>query len=205
MNNLYRKYKVFISYNKKDEEIATDIAVFLKVKDIKVWFDEWEILAGDSIIEEIESGLKECTHFIIIWSVNSAKSNWVRKELKSILCEAIRIGIPRIIPVIIDKTPLPKLLIDLKYIRYKDDSEKDKEEIIKSIIGEKPSQSFIKAIMKQRKKLVYDNTKDSPFPFRVCPECGSENLQRSSTTDYEHDEIYYSIKCKDCGWSDWTQ
>jgi len=117
MGNSYKTDRVFISYNKRDKEIATDIAVFLEVVDIKVWFDEWEILAGDSIIEKIELGLAECTHFIIIWSINSAKSNWVRKELKSILYEAIKIGFPHIIPIILDKTPLPKLLVELKYIR----------------------------------------------------------------------------------------
>lgn len=205
MSNSYKNNKVFISYNKKDKEIATDIAVFLEVEDIKVWFDEWEILAGDSIIEEIESGLSECTHFIIIWSVNSAKSNWVRKELKSILCEAIRIGVPRIIPVILDKTPLPKLLVDLKYIKYKNDSDKDREEIIKSILGERPSQSLTKAIIKKYKELVYNLISNDPLPFNICPSCGSNRLQRSSATDYIHEDTYYSVKCKDCGWSDWTQ
>jgi hypothetical protein len=44
-----------------------------------------------------------------------------------------------------------------------------------------------------------------PLPFDVCPQCGSPNLERSSATDYKHDETYFSIKCKKCGWSDWTQ
>jgi predicted RNA-binding Zn-ribbon protein involved in translation (DUF1610 family) len=205
MNNLYRNYKVFVSYNKKDKEIAADIAVSLEIEDITVWFDEWVTLAGDSIIDKIESGLKGCTHFIIIWSVNSAKSNWVRKELQSALCEAIRIGVPRIIPVILDKTPIPKLLVDLKYIRYKDDQEKDRGEIVKSILEEKPTQNLTKAVIKKYNELVYDIISNSPLPFRVCPLCGSNRLQRSSATDNEHDETYYSVKCKDCGWSDWTQ
>jgi len=205
MNNLYKKYKVFISYNKKDKEIATNIAVFLEVEDITVWFDEWEILAGDSIIEEIELGLEKCTHFIIIWSKNSAKSNWVRKELQSVLCKAIKVGIPRIITVVLDKTSLPELLMDLKYIAYKDDIERDREEIVKSVLGKKPSQSFTKEILKKCKMLIYDNFSNSPLPFRVCPICGSENLQWSSATDYEKDETYYYVKCNDCGWSDWTQ
>jgi len=81
--------RVFISHNKKDKEVATQIAVFLSSENISTWFDEWEISAGDSIIDEIESGLKSCTHFIILWSKNAVTSKWVREELKSVLTEAI--------------------------------------------------------------------------------------------------------------------
>lgn len=44
-----------------------------------------------------------------------------------------------------------------------------------------------------------------PLPYIACPKCGSENLERNKMTDYHHDEIYYMITCKDCGWSNWTQ
>ena len=62
------KSRVFVSHNKKDRDIAQQIAVFLTSERIRVWFDEWEVSAGDSIINEIQNGLDSCTHFIIIWS-----------------------------------------------------------------------------------------------------------------------------------------
>lgn len=201
-----KKNNVFISYNKKDNEIAREIALFLTAEDISVWFDEWEISAGDSIIEEINSGLSGCTHFIIIWSKNSAKSNWVKKELEVILSKAIKDRFPRIVPVRIDKEPLPPLLLNIKYIRYNDGSEKDRENIVDSISGLKPSQNLTKAIVKKYDELIYDDTNTGdPLPFKACPQCGSDKLHRSSATDYQRDEVYYSIKCKDCGWSDWSQ
>ena len=37
--------RVFISHNKKDKDIASQIAVFLVTEKIGTWFDEWEISA----------------------------------------------------------------------------------------------------------------------------------------------------------------
>jgi len=203
--NSFKKNNVFISYNKKDKEIAREIALFLIAEDISVWYDEWGIYAGDSITKEIDSGLSGCTHFIILWSKNSAKSNWVKRELWSILSKAIRKGFPRIIPIKIDKKPLPNLISDIKYISYKNGSEEDRKEIIKSVSGLKPSQNLIKAIVKKYNEVIYDYNSEDPFKIKACPLCGSNNLEGSSCTDYNHDETYYFIKCRDCGWNDWTQ
>lgn len=203
--DLNKKNKVFISYNKKDNEIAREIAIFLTAEDISVWYDEWEILAGDSIIEEINSGLSGCTHFIILWSKNSAKSNWVKKELRVIISNAIKEGTPRIIPIILDKTSLPELLFDIHYLSYKNGTEKDREKIVEAVSGQKPSKNLIKAIVKKYNELIYDSNSENPLAFKACPLCGSDKLQHSSATDYQHDETYYFIECRDCGWKDWTQ
>ncbi len=113
------KMNIFISHNKKDKDIAREIALFLVAENINVWFDEWEISAGDSIIEEIEAGLMRASHFIIIWSKNASSSNWVRKELATILKKAIETKVPKVIPIILDDTSLPSLINDLKYIYWK--------------------------------------------------------------------------------------
>ena len=50
-------------------------------------------------------------------------------------------------------------------------------------------------------KTVEDDT-DDPLPFKACPKCGNEELNRSSCTDDERGDTYYSIECKKCGWSE---
>lgn len=105
---------VFISHNKDDKEIAREIGLFLVSESIGVWYDEWVISAGDSITEQINGGLSDCTHFIILWSHNSSKSNWVRRELSSTISASISSsGRPKIIPLVLDQTPLPALLNDI--------------------------------------------------------------------------------------------
>jgi hypothetical protein len=196
---------VFLSHNIKDKEFAREIALFLVAENINVWFDEWEISAGDSIVEQINKGLLGCTHFLIIWSINASTSNWVRRELHSTLTKAIKDGIPRVIPIMLDDTPLPELIADIRYIKYKGGSEKDRNSIINSVTGHGPSEDFIKAIVKKYNEVITDYTGRDPFGLKACPKCGSTKLKGGTYTDYVRDDVYYFLECKECGWSDWTQ
>jgi hypothetical protein len=193
----------FISHNKADRDIARMIALFLASENINVWFDEWEISAGDSIIEQIHNGLQGCSHFLIIWSVNSATSRWVRAELESALSTAIASGTPRIIPIVIDQTQLPHLLNPLRYIRYNGGNEEDRRNIVLSISGQDPSQNFIRAIVQKYNKLIYNPEMPGPFPYVACPNCGSNKLKGSSATF--RDDEWYMIKCEECGWATASQ
>ncbi len=205
MNNyLDKRINVFIGYNKKDRKIAEAIATFLSIGDIGVWYDEWEIRPGESIIEKVNNGLTECTHYLLLWSKNSSDSNWVKKEIDSILYKSIQCGYPIIIPIILDKKPILTILKDKKYIRYEKDIDKNRELILEAITGKKPEEKLARAILNKYKELTYDLISDDPLAFLRCPTCGSANLERSSDTDYARDDTYYSIKCKDCNWSDWT-
>ncbi len=189
---------VFVSHNKLDADVARGEALFLAAEGINVWFDEWSISAGDSIVEQISGGLKDCTHLIIIWSRHANTSNWVRRELSGAIARAISDGSPRIIPVVVDDTPLPALIADLAYLRWKGGSELDRREIIESVVGVSPSATFIRAIVKKYRELVTDQL--DPIGFRACPECGNEELERGSAIDDVHGDYYIWVKCKECGW-----
>lgn len=195
----------FISHNNADKDVAREIALFLASENINVWFDEWEISAGDSIIEQINKGLQDCTHFIIIWSKNASKSNWVRKELQSILVKAIKSRKPIILPIVLNKTNLPEIMSDIRYIKYRGGIEEDRWEIIKAITGHDPSLNFLKAIVKKYNELIYDPKAKGPFGITACPSCGSKRLKGSSITSPKHDEVYFILTCEECGWSEWTQ
>jgi len=196
---------IFISYNKKDKEAAREIALFLEAENINVWFDEWEISAGDSIIEQINAGLLGCTHFLIIWSSNAAISKWVRRELQSTLAQAIKDGTPRVIPIVMDETPLPELISDIRYIRYKGGTEEDRSSIVNTVSGQEPSINFIKAIVKKYHEVIQDPKQKDPFGLRSCSKCGSTRLRGGTYTDFDRDENYYILECEKCGWGDWTQ
>ncbi len=196
---------VFISHNKADKNIASEIALFIVAENINVWFDEWEISAGDSIIDKIEDGLSDCSHFILLWSKNASKSNWVRKELKSAIVDAISSGVPKIIPIVLDNTKKPKLINDIHHISYDKGSEKNRTDIIESIKGNLPTINFIKAIVKKYKEVIYDFSTGDPIGVKYCPECGSDNFEGGASYDESRDKQYYYIKCRDCDWYEWTQ
>jgi hypothetical protein len=80
---------LFLSHSSKDKAFVGKLAHDLNSLGIGVWFDRWEILAGDSIIDKISHGIQSNDYLAIILSPNSVSSPWVRKELNSAMMNEI--------------------------------------------------------------------------------------------------------------------
>lgn len=183
-----KKYFVFMSHNKKDKRIAREMGLFLTAEDIPVWFDEWIINPGDSIAKSISEGLTKTTHFILLWSKNARASKWVEREMFSVLPSLIEKKSLKVIPVLLDNTPLPKIIRDLKYLKYNAGSEKDRNSLIKSITGKAATQNYIRAVVKKYHEMISGGDRG----LSACPECGNTNLE------WDKDEYPH---CNECGWS----
>ncbi|MDR0854600.1 MAG: toll/interleukin-1 receptor domain-containing protein [Clostridiales Family XIII bacterium] len=196
---------VFISHNNSDKPIAREIALFLVAEGINVWFDEWAVEQGDSITEKVSEGLKNCTHLLLLWSENAKESNWVKRELNASIPRIVEDQNIKLIPVLLDEMELPSLLADIRYIRYSEGTEQDRNDIIEAVTGNSSSRTFIEAVVKKYHEVIFDDNSSEPFPLKACPKCGSSRLNFASHLDGQRDEVYYHASCKDCGWSDWTQ
>lgn len=109
--------KVFISHSSLDKDVVRKLSNDLMDYGIDVWLDEWEMQAGDSLIEKIQQGLEDCTYVLAIISKNSINSNWVKVELEAALTVEINTGKVIIIPVLIeDGLDLPLLLKSRIYL-----------------------------------------------------------------------------------------
>ena len=75
--------RVFISYSSKDHDFVLLLAEKLRKDLVDVWIADWELKAGDSIVEKINQGLEQSSFLIIIFSEHSIKSDWVLRELNS--------------------------------------------------------------------------------------------------------------------------
>lgn len=73
-------YHVFLSHSSKDRELVRPIAERLREDDLRVWFDEWEIKAGDSIPAKIEDGLERSRVLVLCMSANAFGSEWAKLE-----------------------------------------------------------------------------------------------------------------------------
>lgn len=73
--------KIFISYAHQDEEIVKNFAKAYELIHRDVFFDRDYLKAGDIFSEEIEKYIKDADVFILFWSENAAKSEYVQKEL----------------------------------------------------------------------------------------------------------------------------
>lgn len=106
--------RIFLSHNKGDKDSARALGAALVLSGADVWFDEWEIKAGDSIPGKLNEGLKDFDVFLLLWSKKSSKSNWVCRELESAIHHVIEAAKGSVVPCFLDDTPLPALLIEFR-------------------------------------------------------------------------------------------
>ncbi len=59
---------VFVSHRKCDAVAAEQLAAELRLAGHKVWFDEWEIAPGDSIVGRMNEGLGDASYLILCLS-----------------------------------------------------------------------------------------------------------------------------------------
>lgn len=130
--------KVFLSHASEDKSrFVEKFALRLRENGVDAWFDKWEMLPGDSLVDKIfEEGLKDASAIIIILSTNSISKPWVKEELNSSIIARIQKG-TRIIPVIIDNCNVPESLKSTLWESIKDLNNYDDnfDKILSSIYG----------------------------------------------------------------------
>ena len=106
---------VFICHASEDKPTAREIAHFLKGLGSEVWFDEWEIKVGESIVQRIDGALGQVTHLLLLLSKHSVNKPWVQKEFSSALMRQLSDSSITVLPMRLDDSKLPALLADIKY------------------------------------------------------------------------------------------
>jgi hypothetical protein len=131
--------KPFISHAHEDKDrFVLDFAKRLRGKGIDAWVDTWEMLPGDSLVEKIfNEGLKSCTAFIVVLSINSVTSKWVREELNAGIVKRIEDN-TKLIPIRLDGCEVPTALKDTLWIDIPDVTAYDRqlEQIVNAIYGQ---------------------------------------------------------------------
>jgi len=113
--------RVFISHNSMDKPFVRRLTDDLKKYELAVWFDEQELGVGDSIVQGVSNALKDTDYFVVVISQYSAQSKWVQLELSSALMNELAGKGIVVLPVRIDDTSLPPLLVDRIYADFRTD------------------------------------------------------------------------------------
>ena len=87
--------KLFISYSHKDIASAEKIAKIHEALGIDVFFDKHRLKAGYIYSEEISKFIQNADTFVLCWSENAAKSDYVEKERQEALALAYPQSKPR--------------------------------------------------------------------------------------------------------------
>jgi hypothetical protein len=189
--------KIFVSHNWADKETARLLAKELVARGIDVWFDEWQIKPGDSITGGVESGISQCELFVLLWSDRAARSNWVETELRAALKRRIDDQNFRVIPVMLDETPLPTLVADYRGFSLLKSS--DLEFIASEISGDDSALDTVQRLQRRLLELVVNEfPEDDSIRALLCPRCGSQNLYAEVCQDPIFNETIYYVKCNHC-------
>jgi hypothetical protein len=110
--------RIFLSHAWADKDQVRPLAEQLRANGADVWFDEWELGPGDSLVQKLSDGLGACDVFLVVLSRDSVASKWVREELSSAVVRRIEDD-TRLIPVLLDDVPRPAVIIHLVYVRLR--------------------------------------------------------------------------------------
>ena len=62
---------VFLSHTTADKDFARRLATVLTAHRIEVWFDEWEIKVGDSLMGKVQDGISRSSYLGVVLSPES--------------------------------------------------------------------------------------------------------------------------------------
>jgi len=109
---------VFISYGRADIEWVRTLAENLHRAGLEVFFDEWDILAGDIIGLRRQEGLHSATAGIVVLSPSSERRSWVNEEYFALLARAAG-GQQRLIPVLLGQVELPRFVESRRCVDFR--------------------------------------------------------------------------------------
>lgn len=108
--------RVFISYSTKDRSLADKLYNELRDRDFAVWIDRVEIRPGDSLSYKIRQGITTSDALLVLVTRNSIKSTWVQREVRLAISREKKSGGPRVIPLVLEPSRIPKNLKAKLYV-----------------------------------------------------------------------------------------
>lgn len=114
---------VFVSHAAAGAKIAARVAMGLKFYEYDTWYDEWELLPGDSIVERVEAAISTTDVLLVLLSRNSVDFQCVRRELSAGLARQLSGSGVLVIPVILDDCQVPGMLAGTKHVDLRGDFE----------------------------------------------------------------------------------
>lgn len=124
----------FISHSSSDKEIAEQLTQRLGKE--TVWFDLWDLDAGDLIPRKLSEAIQDSKWFVLIASQKAMESRWVRYELNIAITNWIQDNDYRIIVARIDDCKVHPELSPFLYIDYPNQADHAIDEIVKLILTE---------------------------------------------------------------------
>jgi hypothetical protein len=131
-----KQEKIFISHSNKDKDFVIRLSNDLKIAGYQIWYSGWEIKVGNSIVKKINEGLAESSHLAVVLSPNSVTSEWVQRELNSVLMEQLSKRNITILPILYQECEIPLLLRDILYADMSTNYKAGLEQLLQALADE---------------------------------------------------------------------
>lgn len=110
--------KAYLAHAHEDNVFADRLAEDLQRAGVSLWYDKERLDLGSDIVQRMNEGLENYDFFLVVWSRQAKKSGWVEREIDVALTRQIQEK-RRLIPLLLDDTPLPPLLRPLRHIDFR--------------------------------------------------------------------------------------
>ncbi|WP_033822963.1 toll/interleukin-1 receptor domain-containing protein [Kitasatospora sp. MBT63] len=197
----------FLSHNHRDKPLVSPLASRLRMLGVEVWLDSWNIAPGDSIPGKVNEALGLADTALVFWSSNAADSRWVDTEWQTAFTRRLSDDSVRIIPIVLDATPLPPVLRPIMYVSLTD---RDFDRAAREVAGIKSPAEY-----NRRAQEFFAASGMEPRWFRGvgalvgCPQCGAPSSELEPVELehlMEHTILIYSgARCVHCDWMDGTE
>jgi TIR domain len=123
-------HDVFMSHNSLDKKVVRDLAIRLRDRGLRVWFDEWEVRIGDSIPSKIEAGLEGSRVLLFCNSEHAVGSAWAKFELQTFQFRDPLNRERRYVVLRLDDTPLTVTLAPFLYVDWRNGDADEFEKLV---------------------------------------------------------------------------
>jgi len=117
-------YDVFLSYATPDKPAVEDLALRLKRRKLKPFFDKWHLVPGEPWQEALEEALDRSQTFAVFLGPGGV-GPWQNEEMRAALDTRVRDKSRRVIPVLLpgasrpDEKALPRFLKRLTWVDFR--------------------------------------------------------------------------------------
>ncbi|MDI9216430.1 toll/interleukin-1 receptor domain-containing protein [Clostridium tertium] len=121
VNQLGDERPVFLSHSSKDKPDIEDLIPYLNASGLPIWYDKINIDYGDSIINEVQKGIKKSGAVIFWITKDFLNSRWCRTEMDSFMSLLIGSDSIKIISILEDDVninDLPLFLQGIKFLKF---------------------------------------------------------------------------------------
>src|SRR5665647_619262 len=185
-------HDVFMSHNSLDKEVVRDLAIRLRDRGLRVWFDEWEVRPGDWIPSKIEAGLQGSRVLLFCNSEHAVGSAWAKVELQAFQFRDPLNRERRYVVLRLDDTPLTATLAPFLYIDWRNGDADEFEKLVVACRSGDPEE-FEKLVLANRTPLLKaEGTGPRITPAQPTSVGGSEEraaARQSDDTSTEHASV----------------